>query len=1156
MGTSLSIFDNVRSSFLPGEESVLRAIISPIRTDILRSGKTLTEDEGSFYIPSGFSWRKSVKEFFDSYYAICYRKQIEPSNLDADYKKAVKIPYVHFDTVTSLHDGIVSTVRQFHIRDIKPFDRLSSNPTVEEIDKCRKEYIKDKDFYQYFSLLLQIDSALREYVEKLDELIGAYNVRFGCFRRALRNAKNESELIKSRKEATDKLSSLLQPYIKRLKSLGALPSSWTYDIKKLPISDFHRSTLKGDEIKAFEKYWSEDVLPLASLRAKKEREAEEHAELLRKARLLKEEEEKKRAESEKAKAAEKKEVKKTNAKESEEPVRDKPTKPENRPSLRKKMETMKKDLDGGLAAIRANIKAWKLRDSEPPAFEGYFRNFWMAELGVDKCTADNEGALFATKNSKSAYYAANDSAYTDGDSSLVRLICAASGEEPVWRFATDIEKDTAALSAELPQDTAVVGKINTNIVYVKEGDWRRGTELDVALKNSCVADSVGKTGSMTVKLETTWYVCALNDDGVVPTAWREATAAESDTAGFGVPSYGDPIVRLGNVNKSHVYVYDNGWRYGTVLDLDEGLGPCVEDEVNDVAQLNDATGTNGWYICVDDENEYAEGYRIPYVWRKASNFERDTYSWLGSTNGTVRTSALSGLKYVFDNGSWRPATDYESNSSLGACVKKNNGLVHKSGDSDQSWYRCTNDVPATVDGFKIDYTWRIASSSEADTAGLRECYTENDVRICPESGNILKGRLNDVDTNYYIYNGSYWKLATKLQRNTYDYENRTAWGSATDGTSRKASIDDSEYYVYEAALQTWRLEKNALEHDPSLGGCTVRRQNNYQVSNYGYSTPQTNYVRGTVTYRSADKKYYLCLDSMWVVADTARWDTYGWYCNPNRNVAARSGKYNTSKLYFCDADTFRVLTASENWALKYGKDNYVRCGAKDNGKYITLDSLDTRYVCKNGYYVWNDIAVLNNGNFYYNSRTRKSYCAVAIGTQTWLVENAQENGTQMIPKDSIDIACSSIENDDDYYYRYPRKVRTPVEQDWLNLATNISYAKTGGPFDMTDNLVAKYLKTTSGWKYNSNGTDEYYFNGDPLGYSGVNSAGISFTPETAGLVGLEAYYWVKTTSGQKFANLTRVNHKFIIKSTTEPTHAAVRCIVDYAPEMPPRPPMD
>ena len=59
----------------------------------------------------------------------------------------------------------------------------------------------------------------------------------------------------------------------------------------------------------------------------------------------KESEEKKRAELEKAKTAEKKEVKKTNAKESEEPVRDEPTKPENRPSLRKRMETMKKDLD-------------------------------------------------------------------------------------------------------------------------------------------------------------------------------------------------------------------------------------------------------------------------------------------------------------------------------------------------------------------------------------------------------------------------------------------------------------------------------------------------------------------------------------------------------------------------------------------------------------------------------------------------------------------------------------------------------------------------------------------------------------------------------------------------------------------------------------------
>ena len=236
------------------------------------------------------------------------------------------MPYVHYDTITGLHNGIVATVRQLRLKEVRPFDKLSSNPSVEEIEKCRKEYIKDKDYYQFFSLLLQIDSALREYVFKLDELIGAYNVRIGCFRRALRNAKNESELNKSQKEATDKLLNLLGPYIKRLKKLGALPSGWAYDVKKQPISDFHKSTLKEEEKTSFEKYWSEDILPLASLRARKERGAAEHVELLRKARLLKEEEERRRVEAER--------IRREKAAKREKPARPKPSKVKlSRPSL-------------------------------------------------------------------------------------------------------------------------------------------------------------------------------------------------------------------------------------------------------------------------------------------------------------------------------------------------------------------------------------------------------------------------------------------------------------------------------------------------------------------------------------------------------------------------------------------------------------------------------------------------------------------------------------------------------------------------------------------------------------------------------------------------------------------------------------------------------
>lgn len=422
---------------------------------------------------------------------------------------------------------------------------------------------------------------------------------------------------------------------------------------------------------------------------------------------------------------------------------------------------MKADLDGRLATIRANVEGWKLADSKAPAFEQHVTNFWMQELGVPACTGDNEGALFATKNAKSAYYAANDSVYTDGDSSLVRLICAASGDSYAWRFATDLEKDVAALSADLLANAAANGKINTNFVYVKEnGDWRRGTELDASLDAACVADNKGMTDSLIVEREPVWYTCDVNDDASalpsIPTAWRKATTAEADTALFGTPGEGDAIVKLGNVNKSHIYVFEdadgdgNGkWRYGTALDIDEKLGPCTDDKVGEVAQ----SSKNKWFKCVNDGSSLVEGAPVPTEWREATDFEVDTYS-LSATVVVGTYSAgpeNSNLYYVKESYGWRPATDLEKDS-LKACTSEQQNIVKQSSvKTKENWYKCTNENPVTIDTFKVAYTWRKATDIEKDTVGWGLNYT---------NGAVKKGKVNS--NLIYVYQDSTWRHGTTL----------------------------------------------------------------------------------------------------------------------------------------------------------------------------------------------------------------------------------------------------------------------------------------------------------------------------------------------------------------------------------------------------------
>ncbi len=924
---------------------------------------------------------------------------------------------------------------------------------------------------------------------------------------------------------------------------------------------------------------------------------------------------------------------------------------------------MKADIEGRLAKIRANVEGWKLVDSKAPAFEGHVTNFWTEELGVGDCGSDNDGMLFATKNKFSSFYAANDSAFTAGDSSLVRLICDASGTAPAWRFATEIEKDTAGLSAEAGEGTATYGKVNTNRVYVKDGAWRRGTQLDLDLNASCVTSVKEHTTFSAVSTDTTWYICADNgsklDGYTVPISWRKATETEADTAQFGIPetaadsikrghvnrgryfvyekdewrrgtdndvllgkaclasiknaivqdsagryftctgeaklmfdgvtvpttwraststeadTYGWDVssnmvdsVKLGNIDKSHVYVYEvsgttGAWRRGTDLDLDKKLGTCINTRRDTVRQKKDATGLEGWYKCVTDEDEFADGERIPSVWRKATDFERDTYGWGAADNGTLRENEVSKLQYVYDNG-WRPATDLEQKSSLGACVYADSGSIRNSSDSDDSWYKCSNEIPTTVDGVKVQYTWIKASNTEADTANLGDGFDL-------QSGMVFKGHLKAPKDNYYKYTGSSWDTASTVEMDTHDPETHLPWSSGNDGDYRAGTVHSNLYYVYDAYMRKWRPETSEYDHDPELKGCTVSLSEEW----HGYS-------QGTVVKKNSNGTYYYCRDTVWVVASQARWDTYG-KPSCNRSNAVTYGIVNLDYVYVCEADTFRTLTPDEQWSRNYSASrNFVRCTEADQYESFLLQDPWTKYYCVDGHYVWDGepsfagLGYVKVGseliNIYThddstNTWTREKIARegsdsinisiYGIGTQIWAQENMPPINGKGFYIEGVNRAaggfftfeeaqsiCENIQIDTTpkhYFYSGIHKFRLPSKKDWEILLANIGLNEGEKFYDLKANNIAQYLFKEGGQK-----NDYYKFSAIPGGE--VRDYGDG----TEEILRNGEMYWWTSEGGQILTTPGRTDIGYYPYGTSDTlSRVGVRCIANGSVDLPP-----
>ena len=877
---------------------------------------------------------------------------------------------------------------------------------------------------------------------------------------------------------------------------------------------------------------------------------------------------------------------------------------------------MKTDLDGRLATIRANVEGWKLAESAAPAFEQHVTNFWMQELGAGECTVDNEGALFAVKNNHSAYYAANDSAYTDGDSSLVRLICAASGDSFAWRFATDSEKDVAALAGDADEGSAANGKINTSFVYVKEnGDWRRGTELDASLDAACVADNKGMTDSLIVKHEPVWYICDKDDAASDSYAWREATTTEADTALFGTPGEGDPIVRIGNVNKSHYYVFeDNKWRFGTAEDIVEGLGACTESNLGKVRQMAYATGTkNGWYRCSNDKAVTVEGVLVINSWREATDFEKDTVGWNlnAPSSDTVRAGTVNNdIYYVYDISAnkWRRGNSLDNDSELGPCTKAKLNKVATSVDGNS--YKCA--ANNAVDANLQPYSWRPATNVEVNTWSL-SCWWPNYVHrglvdrdmffVCTNVSDEAwremtiaemdtlgigistdKYKLSRVTKTWYrngmVVSPDEQDFITSVKsavvelnsdKDTIQYLVGEAYSSPQDGQLITGYIT-SNVYTYDSWQDKWRYLSVPSQRTLAQGigaGCTKK------MANTGYGSDGTKYLypKGVVKQDSTTSKWYLCKynektdDYVWTVASAARWQTYGNMCFKNTRDAY-TGKMANENVYayVCDADTFRTLTRSEQWALDNNKDGStmnIRCSKDDENSTIVAKNVLTKFVCKNGLYVWNGESKYFHNSLAISEGSGRSWYGSAVGISNliWTAENVHWEW----PTSSGPYLVSSVVDGD-----------TSVVTTYFNrdLGTSKCAEITSEDYSWDDFHLASYdeweqlygqdvkeplkLKSVSKWK-NAPGTNSSFFGMEPSGntYWTTGNAfmwyGSSSRPTSVGSVSLiESSALFLTRDGNYHILYNEEHNTFSDVSASKVKWGAIRCVSVGVPAPPTR----
>ncbi len=303
------------------------------------------------------------------------------------------------------------------------------------------------------------------------------------------------------------------------------------------------------------------------------------------------------------------------------------------------------------------------------------------------------------------------------------------------------------------------------------------------------------------KLNGVYFICKDN-------LWRLASDIEKDTYKWKAGKDGD--VKFGDVVKANCYVYeDKVWRAGDAGDCSLGLRGCSVLRQDTVGQgLDDI-----WYIC-DNRN-----------WRYATTYEKDTFGWEKSTDGTIKKGNVTDSIYVFDKTAWRVTGNVEA--KLGGCVAV---IADSVGKVDSNYFICKDNLWRLASDIEKDtYKWKAGKDGDAKFGDVvkANCYVyEDKVWRAGEANDCSLGlrgctalRQDTVgqgsDKNWYKCVSQTWRTATDIEKDT------ATWGHGEfDGEVRIGQVNKNMYYIYETNRNAWR-EATALEYDTYQVKCSV-----------------------------------------------------------------------------------------------------------------------------------------------------------------------------------------------------------------------------------------------------------------------------------------------------------------------------------------------
>ena len=595
---------------------------------------------------------------------------------------------------------------------------------------------------------------------------------------------------------------------------------------------------------------------------------------------------------------------------------------------------------------------------------------------------------------------------------------------------------------------------------------------------------------------------------------------------------------------------------------------------NNAYELGGCASTR-YDVVAQNRNAKSKNYNVHYIceatgWRKATDYEKDTYQWAEGEEGEFKKGDVTETYYAFENGSWTVA---KNETALGLCTEARNGEI---GKIDTTYFICDskNWRKATVLEYDT-YQFGAGSDGEVRVGKVNEdkyyvyengawrasaSQIENNLGACVTS---REGEIGKSGNTYYICKSKSWVTATVLEYDTY------GWSAGTEGEVKPGSVNSSIHYVY--VEDVWRATANDMEYE--FGACVTNREGEKHIQSGKYYICENKawkqitaeeyglgycMASNSGVVENLNNVYYICKSEKWNVASVLEYDTYGKTCSTDGAIVG--GRITPTNKYVCDAGAFRVANEQEitlnKGCVSYTENSEIR-------RQIS-ETQDSVYTCKSG--KWTGSVGIRYGTLK-DERDNKTYKTVTIGTQTWMAENLNYSDSVSYPgmqkrnwcyKNSLD-SCAKYGRlytwaaamdsagtfstngngcgdrktcSPTYPVRgiCPSGWHLPTKAEFEALFTNVGGESTAG----------KMLKSTSGWKSNANGTDVFGFSALPAGERDLNG---TFTG-----VGGAAGFWSSTEYTSSYAYVMYLNcngeYAHLDYHFTKYSGSSVRCVKD------------